>query len=257
MATRNLTPLFKKTRELKRAEPDTKSEEIIQIKSSEYIAHFEKIDTIYTKVNAEILNAQKIYAKLATDVFSKFDYKKDLEDKISEIERYFDSIRKIFLQTNDMCSSTTNPHRTIIANMHKQKVAKFQTLVQKFQTVKSNYIGHLKMQNDSSERAREYFGSTIDDYAIEMGKDKSHVQIYDEYDVEHKMMEERNAEIIKLCESMEDLNRIFQDLSVMVIDQGHIIDRIDKTVDETLVSTTKGIEELKKAAERQKKCVIM
>jgi syntaxin 16 len=257
MATRNLTPLFKKARELKREEPELKSEEITEIKSSDYILHFERIDAIYTKINSEISIAQKIYTQIATDVFSKFDYKKNLEDKISEISRYFDDIRKIFLQTNNMCHSSTNPHRTIIANMHKQKVAKFQTLVQKFQTVKSNYLGHLKMQNDSSKRASEYFGSALDDYILEMGKDKSHVQKYDEYDVEHKMMEERNAEIAKLCGSMEDLNRIFQDLSVMVVDQGHIIDRIDKTIDDALVSTIKGTEELKKAEETQKKCVIM
>lgn len=256
MATRNLTPLFNRARELKREKPEERSETAVEIKT-DYLSHFENIDSMCEKINREIINAQGIYDKFVRDVFAKNDYKHDLEDKMSEIGRYFDDIRKIFLRTESICATATIPHRKIITNMHRQKLAKFQTLVKKFQSVKSNYIGHLKMENNSSKRATEYFGSSLDEYISEMRKNQSQVQIDDEYEVEHKIMEERNKEIAKLCESMEDLNRIFQDLSVMIVDQGQIIDRIDKTIDETLVATTKGTEELKKAEQTQKKCIIM
>ena len=72
---------------------------------------------------------------------------------------------------------------------------------------------------------------------------------------------ERNKEISSLVGSINELAVLFKDLSVLVIDQGTIIDRIDYNVESTLRNVRKGNEQLveaRKASEsmRAKSCIM-
>jgi len=253
MATRNLTAAFKTAKAINSEKP--KSQSVIEIKSETYTKHFMEIDALHVQINSEIVNAEKMYSKLVTDVFSKLDYNEELKNILSNVNKLFDEARKLFNQTKIMASQSIDPHKTIITNMHKQKVKKFQTLVSKFQKIKSEYVKHLKLKNESAKKADEFFNIKFDRF--EDDDTKTQTQIHDSYEHEYEIMQERNKEIAELCESMTDLHRIYQDLSEMILNQGEMLDRIDKTLEETVVTTTKGTEQLKKAEESQKKCSVM
>jgi syntaxin 16 len=64
---------------------------------------------------------------------------------------------------------------------------------------------------------------------------------------------EREKEITEIVESVTDLAQIMKDLSVLVIDQGTIVDRIDYNITNVATSVEKGVKELVKAEETQKK----
>ncbi|KAH8947207.1 hypothetical protein BDL97_11G028200 [Sphagnum fallax] len=64
---------------------------------------------------------------------------------------------------------------------------------------------------------------------------------------------EREKEITEIVESVNDLAQIMKDLSVLVIDQGTIVDRIDYNITNVATSVEKGVKELVKAEETQKK----
>merc|ERR1719361_2583867 len=68
---------------------------------------------------------------------------------------------------------------------------------------------------------------------------------------------EREKEIIKVAQSINDLATIFRELSVLVIEQGTILDRIDYNVEQSLHKVKSGTNELRKADEYSKKARTM
>lgn len=63
----------------------------------------------------------------------------------------------------------------------------------------------------------------------------------------------RDAEVVKVIESVNELASIMKDLSVLVIDQGTILDRIDYNINQTSESVKKAVVELEHAETTQKK----
>jgi syntaxin 16 len=57
---------------------------------------------------------------------------------------------------------------------------------------------------------------------------------------------EREKEITQIVESVNDLAQIMKDLSILVIDQGTIVDRIDYNITRVSTSVEQGVKELVK-----------
>eukprot|EP00126_Sphaerothecum_destruens_P004130 Sdes_comp18018_c0_seq1m7307 len=64
---------------------------------------------------------------------------------------------------------------------------------------------------------------------------------------------EREREIAKIAKSIVDLNTVFKEMSLLVIDQGTILDRIDYNIEQVNVTVEEGFLELKKAEGYQKR----
>ncbi|KAI9099130.1 hypothetical protein K1719_024897 [Acacia pycnantha] len=64
---------------------------------------------------------------------------------------------------------------------------------------------------------------------------------------------EREKEIQQVVESVNELAQIMKDLSVLVIDQGTIVDRIDYNIQNVATSVEDGLKQLQKAERTQKK----
>ncbi|XP_012569490.1 syntaxin-43 isoform X2 [Cicer arietinum] len=64
---------------------------------------------------------------------------------------------------------------------------------------------------------------------------------------------EREREIEQVTKSVHELAQIMKDLSVLVIDQGTIVDRIDYNIQSVATSVEEGFKQLQKAERSQKK----
>lgn len=64
---------------------------------------------------------------------------------------------------------------------------------------------------------------------------------------------EREKEIQQVVESVNELAQIMKDLSVLVIDQGTIVDRIDYNIQSVATTVDEGLKQLEKAERTQKK----
>ena len=66
------------------------------------------------------------------------------------------------------------------------------------------------------------------------------------------LAEERDREILNIVKSINDLATIMKDLSLLVIDQGTLLDRIDYNMEQVAKSVEEGVVELQKAEKKQK-----
>ncbi|KAI4349704.1 hypothetical protein L6164_010266 [Bauhinia variegata] len=68
-----------------------------------------------------------------------------------------------------------------------------------------------------------------------------------------QLSEEREREIEQVTKSVNELAQIMKDLSVLVIDQGTIVDRIDYNIQSVATSVEEGFKQLEKAERTQKR----
>lgn len=75
-------------------------------------------------------------------------------------------------------------------------------------------------------------------------------------------MDEREREIARIAQSINDLAMVFRELSVLVVEQGSVLDRIDYNIEQSMHTVKAGTAELIKAEEYQKRgkslvCIII
>lgn len=63
---------------------------------------------------------------------------------------------------------------------------------------------------------------------------------------ERIVVNDRSEDIQKIVKSINDLASMFNELSILVVEQGSILDRIDYNVEETVKSMKTGMNDLEK-----------
>jgi len=66
-------------------------------------------------------------------------------------------------------------------------------------------------------------------------------------DPDTEQINERNKEMVKINQQMQEISRIFNDLAVLVVEQGSILDRIDENIMQSTVNIDHGVQALKKS----------
>ncbi|CAK9860373.1 unnamed protein product [Sphagnum jensenii] len=154
------------------------------------------------------------------------------------------------LQQLSTGTAVSQQDANIRKNVQRSLATDLQALSMDYRKQQKGYLQKLQRQQE---------GQSVDD-GIGMGKKVrrddddgfSEVQMAQLRQTE-ALSVEREKEITEIVESVNDLAQIMKDLSVLVIDQGTIVDRIDYNITNVATSVEKGVKELVKAEETQKK----
>ena len=185
-----------------------------------------------------------------------FDEEQGIEVCTQEITHLFhkcnDSIKtlgKYKLRCNEQ-------EKIMLNNAISSYAANLQHLSIDFRKQQSNYLKKLKARE---ERSHQYFKSDtaimveeddITDDFFEKGFSGNQVAIVQQNTVN---IEQREEEIRSVVQSITELSEIFKDLSQIVVEQGTVLDRIDYNIENTVVKTEAGLQQLQKAETYQKK----
>ncbi|KAI3788804.1 hypothetical protein L2E82_01582 [Cichorium intybus] len=144
---------------------------------------------------------------------------------------------------------------TVRKNVQRSLATDLQSLSMELRKKQSTYLKRLQQQKDGSD------GTDLE-MNLNGKQSTSEDDGFDDWGFnEHQMAKlkkseaftvERDREIQQVAESVNELAQIMKDLSVLVIDQGTIIDRIDYNIQNVAASVDEGLKQLQKAERNQK-----
>lgn len=133
-------------------------------------------------------------------------------------------------------------------NVQRGLATKLHDLSRAFQSMQKQYIASVqRVQASGSISALLGGGAAAADRDEGFTDEQMHELATAEEDVDERM-----REIQRIAKSVEELADLFKELSVMIVDQGTLLDRIDHNMEQAVQATQQGVKELKKAEEYQK-----
>ncbi|XP_015874925.2 tlg2p-like protein a isoform X1 [Ziziphus jujuba] len=163
-------------------------------------------------------------------------------------------IRKSEKQLQKLSAGGPSEDSNIRKNVQRSLATDLQNLSMELRKKQSTYLKRLRQQKDGQ-----------DGVDLEMNGSRSRMEDDDLDNMvfnEHQMAKlkkseaftvEREREIQQVVESVNELAQIMKDLSVLVIDQGTIVDRIDYNIQNVASTVEEGLKQLQKAERTQKK----
>ncbi|PUZ62455.1 hypothetical protein GQ55_4G359000 [Panicum hallii var. hallii] len=141
-------------------------------------------------------------------------------------------------------------------NVQRSLATDLQNLSMEFRKKQSTYLKQLRQQKEGQDGVDLEMNingtkSTFEDDEFE---DVGFTEVQmSKLKKSEAFTREREREIEQVVESVNELAQIMKDLSVLVIDQGTIIDRIDYNIQNVAASVEEGYKQLQKAERTQKK----
>jgi len=158
-------------------------------------------------------------------------------------------IGKLFSNANGLVKRLCDPG---IGSQEDLKVRKniqmglagdLQSLSSKFRKKHKEFIRALSDQRSRVDDTGFKFTPPEDDDDADGDATWSQAQVQ-EIGTMDRIIDERDKEITKIAQSVSELAQLFRELSVMVIDQGTVLDRIDYNMEEVVVNFEQAEEEL-------------
>ncbi|GAV02366.1 hypothetical protein RvY_12942 [Ramazzottius varieornatus] len=187
-------------------------------------------------------------------------FSEDLTRKLHQLQRQVENFRK------RSQSNATGQEDRLKKNVILSLVSELQEATVEFRQSQSAYLSRIKHREQQSEM---YFGSNLlkqgaSDRFMPEADDEEDVTLFQRENIgmtsQLQLQEEdieaarnRERQVSEVVKSITELNEIFNDLSVMVVEQGAVVDRIDYNVDRAQVQTSSGLQQLQKAETYQRK----
>ncbi|XP_020582010.1 syntaxin-41-like [Phalaenopsis equestris] len=167
-----------------------------------------------------------------------------------------DLLKKSEKRLQKLSTSDPSEDSVVRKNVQRSLATDLQKLSMEFRKHQSSYLKRLRQQKEGSDSIDLEMnlngGSRFrpeDEEFSDTGFDEFQMSKLKKSEVFTK---EREKEIAQVVESVNDLAQIMKDLSVLVIDQGTIIDRIDYNIQNVATSVEDGYKQLQRAERSQR-----
>ena len=222
-----------------------------------WVDNVDETNTLFEDINSRMTNLRRVCKKrlMAFDDREEEKLEREIGSLMNTITELFkraeSSLKRIF---SSAMLSKDDRDAQVRRNIQRALATQLQNLSFDFRKQQKNYLR--KIQDKKNETAGSGFFvpeekdireanssgySGFDDRQIEILQDAQ------------QGLDERDQEIMRIAKSINELGQIFKELAVLVIDQGTILDRIDYNMEQVEDKVEKGVEELEKAKELQKK----
>ncbi|KAJ8477590.1 hypothetical protein OPV22_021317 [Ensete ventricosum] len=214
----------------------------------------EEIAADMQRARTKMLELVKAHAKALMPSFG--DGKED--QHVIELLTYeiTDLLKRSEKRLQKLSSSDPSEDSNVRKNVQRSLATDLQNLSMEFRKKQSSYLKHLRQQQEGQDGVDLEMNHNGIRHEIEeddfrdVGFNDIQMSALKRSEV---LTREREREIVQVVESVNELAQIMKDLSVLVIDQGTIVDRIDYNVQNVASSVEEGYKQLEKAERTQRK----
>lgn len=219
----------------------------------DWVDDSEEIATNIQRARIKMAELVKVHAKALMPSFG--DGREDQRSIETLTQEITDLLRKSEKRLQKFSASGSSEDSNVRKNVQRSLATDLQNLSMDLRRKQSMYLKRLRQQKEGHDGV---------DLEMNLNDNKSRLEDDEFGDMgfnDHQMAklkksehltEEREREINQVVQSVNELAQIMKDLSVLVIDQGTIVDRIDYNVQSVSVSVEEGLKQLEKAERTQK-----
>ncbi|CAA7257479.1 unnamed protein product [Cyclocybe aegerita] len=237
----------------------------------------DQVEDLLANAQAKIHSLDKLHAKHVLPGFSdRSQEERDIEALTTDITRDFRRCQSLIqnISSNQHPFPPIQSHQSRAAkNVQRGLAAKVQDLSATFRKKQRVYMeklqGHAAKNQDLlvasgavSLRGSEGMNAVDDDIqAASHTRAQSQSQLLLNAGPSHEL-QARERELTEIAKSIASLAELFKDLSVLVIDQGTLLDSVEYNIEQTAVHMEDAVQELKVATRYQKstgkrKCIFL
>ncbi|KAK8712468.1 hypothetical protein V6N13_147708 [Hibiscus sabdariffa] len=217
----------------------------------------EEIATYVQRARAKMVELGKAHAKALMPSFGDgIEDQRNIENLTNEITNLLKRSEK---RLQKLSATGPSEDSNVRKNVQRQLATDLQNLSMELRKKQSTYLKRLRQQleegsdvemNLNGNRPKEE-DDDLDDLMLneyQMAKLKQS----EAYTVEREReIQQASSVLLTVVESVNELAQIMKDLSVLVIDQGTIIDRIDYNIQNVATTVEEGLKQLQKFAGRE------
>eukprot|EP00475_Leptophrys_vorax_P018903 TRINITY_DN2580_c0_g1_i7.p1 TRINITY_DN2580_c0_g1~~TRINITY_DN2580_c0_g1_i7.p1 ORF type:complete len:251 (-),score=59.94 TRINITY_DN2580_c0_g1_i7:74-826(-) len=200
----------------------------------------------------EVGNLRRLHADRLKVTFAKDEAAQDqridtLAGQITMLlKRCENRVKQIAIKGGEGGKQLSSEEVTVRLNVMRGMADKIRTQSRTFRNMQGDFLMKLRKRDESNN---EFFSSTEDDQLsgvpleeiLENGLSQAQI---DQMENLKRDADLREKEIIRIAQSINELATMFRELSVLIVEQGSILDRIDYNIDQAQVKVAKGKEEL-------------
>lgn len=214
----------------------------------------EEIATNVQRARAKMAELARAHAKALMPSFG--DGKEDQHAIESLSQEITNILKRSEKRLQQLSAAGPSEDSNVRKNVQRSLATDLQNLSMELRKKQSTYLKRLRQQKEGQDGV---------DLEMNLNGGRSRMEDDDLDDMvfnEHQMAKlkkseaftvEREREIQQVVESVNELAQIMKDLSVLVIDQGTIVDRIDYNIQNVATTVEEGLKQLQKAERTQKK----